>query len=383
MTATSRTGRSAALWRAARAPALIGLLVLGTALVVAVSADRSARGLLDPAAVDGSGSRAVAEVLRDQGVGVEVARSSAQIRSAGPGTTVFVAFPQRLTAEQLAVLRESGADLVVIAPGETALRGLTTAVEVSGHGPVMAREPRCELPAAATAGTADLGGELYQGTGPGAVPCYPSGSPDVEGAALVTVPDQGRRISIIGSPDVFTNDGLAAGGNAALALALLGTQPRLLWYLPPPSAPASGADRSFAELVPRGWLWGGAQLCIAALLAALWRVRRLGPVVAEPLPVVVRAAETVQGRGRLYRRAGARGHAAETLREAARARLLPLLGVPPSATPGTVVDTLAARTGRPPTQVGQLLYGGAPADDAALVRLANRLDELEKEVRRP
>lgn len=378
MTGPPLDARIAQLWRTVRAPALIGLLVLLAALLVAVSADRSARGLLDPAAVDGPGSRAVVEVLRGQGVDVEVARSFAQVRTAGPDTTVFVAFPQRLAPEQLTVVRESGADLVVVAPGETALRELTTAVEVSGHTPSAAREPRCGLPAAAAAGNAELGGELYQATGPGAVPCYP----DAEGAALVVVPDRGHRISIIGSPEVFTNDGLAGDGNAALALQLLGAQPRLLWYLPPPSAAPNGQDRSFAELVPQGWLWGAAQLCIAVLLAALWRARRLGPVVAEPLPVVVRAAETVEGRGRLYRRAGARGHAADTLREAARARLLPLLGVSPSAAPATVVDTLAARTGRQPTEAGQLLYGVAPADDAALVRLADRLDGLEEEVRR-
>jgi hypothetical protein len=33
--------------------------------------------------------------------------------------------------------------------------------------------------------------------------------------------------------------------------------------------------------------------------------------------------------------------------------------------------------------VGSLLYGAAPADDAALVRLADDLDALEREVRRP
>lgn len=378
MTRASRSVRITGLWRAARAPGLIGLLVLLAALTVAISTDRGARGLLDPAAVDGPGSRAVVEVLRGQGVDVEHAVSTAQIRAADPDTTVFVAFPHRLTAEQLAVVREAEADLVVVAPGETALHELTAAVEISGHGPVTSREPGCELPAAAAAGSAEVGGELYRTTGPDAVRCYP----DEPGAALVVVPDRDRRISVIGAPEVFTNDGLATGGNAALAMRLLGGQPRLLWYLPSPSAAANGQDRSFAELVPRGWLWGTAQLGIAVLLAALWRGRRLGPVVAEPLPVVVRAAETVQGQGRLYRRAGARGHAAETLREAARARLLPLLGAPPDATPSTVVHALAARTGRRPAEVQQLLYGGAPVDDAALVRLADGLDTLEEEVAR-
>jgi hypothetical protein len=112
----------------------------------------------------------------------------------------------------------------------------------------------------------------------------------------------------------------------------------------------------------------------------LWRARRLGPVVREPLPVVVRASEAVEGRARLYRRAGAREHAAETLREATRARLRPLVGLPPDAAAGELVGAVAARVGR--RDVGGLLYGPPPGDDAGLVALARALDECEGEVRR-
>jgi hypothetical protein len=41
---------------------------------------------------------------------------------------------------------------------------------------------------------------------------------------------------------------------------------------------------------------------------------------------------------------------------------------------------VAARTGRPATEVEALLYGPSPADDAALVRLADDLDALIREV---
>jgi hypothetical protein len=47
------------------------------------------------------------------------------------------------------------------------------------------------------------------------------------------------------------------------------------------------------------------------------------------------------------------------------------------------VDAVATRTSRPPSEVATLLYGAAPADDAALVRLADDLDALEREVSRP
>jgi hypothetical protein len=116
------------------------------------------------------------------------------------------------------------------------------------------------------------------------------------------------------------------------------------------------------------------QLAIAVALLALWRARRLGPVVTEPLPVVVRAAETVEGRALLYRRAGAADHAGEALRQATRDRLGDLLGTP------DLVAEIARRTGRHDTET--LLYGPPPAGEAELVALADALDALENEVSR-
>ncbi|HEY2724928.1 MAG TPA: DUF4350 domain-containing protein [Pseudonocardiaceae bacterium] len=376
MSSTSLDPRLGQLWRAARAPVLICGLVLLVALGVAAATDRQNHGLLDPTAVDDSGSGALAGLLREQGVDVRVARRPEEIRAAGPGSTVFVPFPQQLTADQQAAVRSSAADRVVVAPGggtETLVPG----VAVGAHAAVASTEPRCALPAALAAGAADLGGELYRTRAPGAVRCYPR----QDGAALVVVPGRGDTVTVVGTSAPFTNGALADNGNAALALHLLGGHRQLLWYLPAPET-MTGQGRPLVDLVPRGWLWGAAQLAVAALLVAVWRGRRLGPVVAEPLPVVVRAAETVEGRGRLYRRAGARGHAAEVLREATLHRLRPLLGMESGAPAVAVVDAVAARCGRPPAQVRELLFGAAPEDDVGLVRLADGLDAVDREVRR-
>jgi hypothetical protein len=106
--------------------------------------------------------------------------------------------------------------------------------------------------------------------------------------------------------------------------------------------------------------------------------------VTEPLPVVVRAAETVEGRALLYRRAGAADHAAEALRQATRDRLVPRLGLPRDAGQREVVAALAHRTGRPEAQTHALLYGPPSTSDKEtekeLVRLADALDALEKEI---
>ena len=93
------------------------------------------------------------------------------------------------------------------------------------------------------------------------------------------------------------------------------------------------------------------QLCLVVLLLALWKGRRIGPLVAEQLPVVVRASETVEGRGRLYRSRRASDRAADALRTATLQRLLPRLGLGPNADPTAIVQTIAQRSGQDPEAV--------------------------------
>ncbi|MGW7596022.1 DUF4350 domain-containing protein, partial [Streptomyces rubiginosohelvolus] len=183
-------------------------------------------------------------------------------------------------------------------------------------------------------------------------------------------------------------------GNASLALQLLGSRAHLVWYRPSltessATGSAAGGDgttggrSSLIELIPSGWLWGTLQLAVAAVLAAVWRARRLGPLVAERLPVAIRASESTEGRARLSRRANARDRAAASLRHATRAKLAPLAGVSPGDADSAAVllPALSARLGPAHGNLSDLLFGPAPADDRALVLLADRLDSLEREVR--
>ncbi|HEY4463944.1 MAG TPA: DUF4350 domain-containing protein, partial [Streptosporangiaceae bacterium] len=194
----------------------------------------------------------------------------------------------------------------------------------------------------------------------------------------------GRRVTVLGADDALANAGLAHLGNAALMLNLLGGHGRVIWLVPGPPVPASGAaggQEPFTSVVPWAAYLVAVQLIIAAALAAVWRGRRLGPVVAERLPVVVRAAETVEGHGRLYQARRSRDRAAAALREAARGRILRSLGLPGDPDTTTVATLLAARTGRSAEEITALLAGPSPADDTALVSLADGLDALEREVR--
>jgi hypothetical protein len=372
---------SAEIWHAVRGPGLVVLGVLLAAVAVAALGGGSQAGLLDPRAVDPAGSRAVAEVLRDQGVQVRLVQTNRGLRDiAGRGDTVLVAFPDLLRPEQVETVRDTGADLVVI--GSHAPEQFVTGVALRHESALEARQPVCGLPAAERAGIADTGGLAYEillDVGSDVIGCYArDGLP-----SLVQVSTAGHTVTLLGSPQALTNDGFDELGNAALTLSLLGQNDRLLWYLPSLGDVSAGEQRSFYELVPDGFWWGLMQAVVAVLVLMFWRARRLGPVVPEPLPVVVRAAETVEGRARLYRRAGARDKAAAALRSGALRRLIPLMGLPRNAEPPAVVDGVAARTRRTGPDLAALLYGAAPADDAALVRLANELDALDREIRRP
>jgi hypothetical protein len=246
--------------------------------------------------------------------------------------------------------------------------------------------PDCDLPAARRAGNADTGGIRYTTTHLEADQCYPS----ERLATLIRVPHPsgGGDTVVLGAPDILHNEHLDEQGNASLALQLLGSRPHLVWYLPSlsdASATQPDDEKTLFELLPSGWLWGTLQLFIAAALAALWRARRLGPLLTEKLPVAIRASETVEGRARLYRKANARDRAAAALRSTTRTRLAPLAGIPVAQahTPEALLPALSARLHADGQALHSLLFGPPPSDDAALIALADQLDALEREVRRP
>ena len=133
----------------------------------------------------------------------------------------------------------------------------------------------------------------------------------------------GRSVTLLGSGAPLTNADLASRGDAALALNLLARQPadRLAGAQPASGIGAAGRRRRnrCSQEIPGPAYLVALQVFVAVALAALWRIRRLGPLVTEPLPVVVRASETVEGHGRLYRSRRSRDRAAAVLRAAARA----------------------------------------------------------------
>jgi hypothetical protein len=388
-TSVSPTARQ--VWTRTRGIVLALVVLLAAAGVIAALRSDGRHGMLDPRSADPYGSRAVAALLGEHGVTTRVVTTLDQARTAaGPGTTLLVANPDLLTRDQRNLLRaatdSAGGRTVLVAPGTASVDGLAPGVTAArARSTRTTLDPACAFPAARRAGDADTGGIRYSTTAPAADSCYPSdGLPTL----LRLARPRGGDTVVLGAPSILLNNRIGEHGNASLALQLLGSRPHLVWYLPSladDSAPRTG-QRSFFDLLPSGWLRAALQLFLAAAVAALWRARRLGPLVPERLPVAIRASETTEGRARLYRTTGARDRAAAALRSATCIRLAPLVGVPAAQahTPETLLPALSARL---PTEeraaLNDLLFGPPPGDDAALVSLADRLDALEREVRRP
>jgi hypothetical protein len=361
----------------------VALILLAGVVIALLKAGPPVNGPLDPDDTGPFGTHALAALLRQRGQTVvragTVAGAAAQAR--GAGTTLVVTGPALLSRAELTTLAGTGASLLIVAPGPAALTALAPGVLAGGQVPVRSTAPGCGLPAARLAGTAAMGGVTLRSARAGAWRCYPARGL----ASLIRYRVGGRTVTALGTGAPLSNAYLAHDGNAALALNLLDGTPRIVWLVPSPftAVAAHGQPRSLLSLLPRPVYLVAAELLIALLLAVLWRMRRFGPLVAEPLPVIVRASETVAGHGRLYQARRARDRAAAALRTATLTRITTRLGLPGTAPAGSVCAELAARTGREPGEIKRILFGPDPRDDAALVSLAAELDWLEGQVLTP
>jgi hypothetical protein len=146
---------------------------------------------------------------------------------------------------------------------------------------------------------------------------------------------------------------------------------------------AAGDGGSLAAQLPGG-LFPALWLLAAAVLATmLWRGRRLGPLVVEPLPVVIKAVESTQGRGRLYRRVQDRSHAATILRDSTTRRLLSHLRLPAGTPLERLAGAVAEASDADPRLVYDALADRPVHDDRGLARLAADLAALERKVHSP
>ncbi|MCU1418104.1 MAG: hypothetical protein JWP32_2278 [Schumannella sp.] len=377
MTPTAaRAIRRAAVW----------IVLIAAGVVTAILVVSSVSGGLDggvPLGADNpapGGGMAVAEVLRDQGVDVvETATlddTLDAVATAGDATVLLSDYQGLLDSQMLDRLQSRAGDLVVLDPDFFALDDLAPGLALGGSisGTI---DADCDLPAVTKAGTVVASGSSYrveEGTA-GVTSCL--GKDGRFG--LVQVEQGVRTTTVLGVSGILTNEHVAEEGNAALALNLLGAHRTLVWYIPSAADLAGQVPPNIAELTPP-WVTPLAVLvALVALGAMFWRSRRVGPLVVENLPVVVRASETMEGRARLYGRSNARLHALDALRMGAVTRLARTCGLSRLATVTEVVDAVAAATGRDRAAVAGILIDQVPTTDSELVHLSDELLRLEAE----
>lgn len=366
---TTARSRASRRWRRARLPLVIGAILVVIGLLAALPEPRTSVTPLAPDNPQPTGARAVAQILGRNGVDVEYTRRFADVLAAdAAGVTVAVLGDTALGDPQIEALRELDADLVLVdAPwASSAVAGVdgSGGARATSLDPPRAPTRTHARPARSSPRHAVRPARRDRASRPRTAPTAPARTSSRRSTAGASRCSRARcRSPTTRSPRRAT----------PLALRVLGRSEHLVWYIPSWQDPWNGTtpdDESLSSTMPP---WTGPlmlMLGLVGLVAAVWRGRRFGPLVVEPLPIVVRSGETTRGRGRLYRRARAHGHAAAALRAAAAARCASRLGLPRSAGATELVDAIAHAIGRDPRAVADLLYGPPPHDDPGLARLA-------------
>ncbi|OMH35295.1 hypothetical protein BGP79_02320 [Tersicoccus sp. Bi-70] len=363
-------------------------LVTVTVLLRGTGTDR---GSLSPDNPAPEGARAASRILQAQGVTVTRADhlDAALDRAGSTGGDGTLLLDDRngiLSTRQLDRLadraRTAGTRVVLLQPDLRILTALADGVRLGGvvsdPSTDRALSADCAVPAVRAAREVDRTGRLYRGP----VTCLRNRA-DSTADGGVYVQSDGGRIVVLGGAQTLSNDRLAAHGNAALMLHTLGARPQLTWYQPTVrDLEATDQSRTLADVTPPWVTPVSAWLLFTAVLAMLWRGRRDGPLVREPLPVVVQAAETSRGRARLYQDAGAAEHAAATLRAATLVRLGEHLRLGHAPAAEAIVEATATATGRTVPDVARLLTGELPTRTADLLSYTTALTDLETEALR-
>lgn len=355
------------------------VIVLGIISLIFTGGAQLPGPQLSPTDASPGGSKAIAEVLRKQGVSVTTTSTMRQTRAAATdpsATTIFVIDDNEyLTDDALRELTELSSHLIIMTPTFDQLD--VVAPEVAHAGSVQGTvEADCALPFVqrAESVTGDGTGFRVIESGADATQCFGSGD-DVY--SLVQVRHGDNRVTVVGTRDAFANETVQLHGNAAFALGLLGETPNLVWLLPTiDEAPGAGGATA-AELTP---VWVSSimlLLLLAAIAAGFWRGRRFGPLVVESLPVVVRASETMHGRARLYQKTADHLHILDALRMGTIDRLGVLCGLPTVANVDDVIRAVANVTRQQTPHVAHLLRDAVPTSEAELIELSDALLNLE------
>lgn len=327
---------------------------------------------LDPRSSDPGGTRALVLLLDELGAEVDLTRSA-------PEDDIDVALVlqdvlDETTRRRLTGWVDDGGTLVVsdpsssLAPAPIADAGSPRGLEVGRACAIEALQDVDEV--------APSEGVLFEVEG-GVAGCF-----EEDDQAFVVLDERGAgNVVGVGGSTVFTNQDIGDADNAVLASSLLVPRPGVTVAIVEPAVIGGGED-GLGDLIAdnvRSGLW---QLVVAFCVYALWRVRRLGPPVAETQPVELAASELVVAVGNLLQQARRRDQAAALLRDDVRRRLAARLGLGAATPAREVAEVAAARSGVPVERVWSVLGPSPLRGDEDLVALAGASESLRQDVAR-
>ena len=235
-------------WRGARWVLLGLVIVIGVATLSTYLTAPRPGGPMDPESTSPEGARALVTILREHGVDVITAGDIASVeKAARPDTLLVVAQTFYLFDDD--VLRRLAAlpgDRLLVAPVSRTREALAPEIRLGGTTTFGDSKPDCDLREAKRAGEVQFGlGDGYEAAGDVPVTrCY--------GGALVRYTHDDREVTVVSAADFMTNAGLLKQGNAALAMNLAGSHPRVIWYAPQHSEGGgeSGGSAGITDFIP-------------------------------------------------------------------------------------------------------------------------------------
>jgi len=331
---------------------------------------------LDPTSTGRAGTKAMVDTLRELGADVDVTDADPDRRT----TAVFLGVDglTNQRRQSLATWIESGGTLVLADDGSPLNPFRPDRPSIFGLS-ASGLDRHCTVPALRDVGRVEAPDAALLRPRPPAVGCFKiNGDPD-SGAWLITQSVGTGNLVVLGGASAFTNSNLGHADNGLLAVTLLALGPSARVQVYPLPSPGGGR-RGLVDLVSPHVKLALVMLAIAFVVYALWRARRLGRPVLEPMPVEIPGSELVAAVGRLFQRSRSRERAADLVRDGTRRQLAGRLGLGPEASADDVAAAVAARTNMSVDEARVVLSGPAPADEAQLVEIARAAETMTREV---
>ncbi len=376
--------------------AIIITLAIAAGIANAALTGRDDMRAYSPGSLQPHGAAAAAQLLERAGVTIVHVRTQDDFSALSSAATVLITEENSLSEEDSERIKKSGATTILLGSSAFAhteswgfsSNAWTSETFTAPEGSLTSRSINSQELANVSASEStcspgfDIADDDADGStitpvsqvmisGDPAYSCFNYG----DGSALVQS-EKYPHVLYFGAARIITNRYLDTADNAGVMLRLLAQHPTLLWVEGYASIEEGETPTS---RLPAWFLLSFAALGASGLWFGAVRGRRFGKLVAEPMPVVVPAAEANQGRARLYEAGDDATHAARILRASFISRYSSRLGLTPYSPQHIVTSAYAAAVQRKEEEIAQALYTYPVRTNADLAHVAALLGELEKE----